>query len=1442
MKTFCKTDSRKKPKSFAQIIFPKSIKLHANRAGLMRLRQRYLKSKLKRSLNNSNDALNFSCLQSNVCAFTSDNMDEAIRFDTDSCTLILDTGASACFTYCMNDFISFTPLKSKVQGLGTLNIHGVGTVQYPIINDKGHKVMLTIKNAYYVPAIQTRLISPQQICKQSKIRCKFEGDDKSFTLRWERHSKTVAYHNGNNLPVINTAPGMSIGKSIVAQLAQASRSGGNIKCFKAPRAIPRYDFLNNNDEPSEELISTDESNTQKNIKVSCSKTCTDCKTISINEDEKDVLDTASLDNMTKEQREFLTLHERIGHPSFTTMQKWSKLGLLPKKYRKITPPMCLSCHLGKQHKVQRTTDNKIISESIKKPGDLFHMDQAMPSTPGRPMTLSGKNNKEKVTCFTIYVDSVSKRLFAEFQTSTEAPQTIKGKKRVEKFAQLYDVKIKRFRADNGVFRSKEFMEDLDKNNQDITFCAVGAHHQNGVAERHIRTLVERARTLLLHAATRWTDGLATELWTFAVNYALYQWNNTPREDLKFLTPEEVFTGTTIRKLPSLDGSKSNQPIDDISKGFHTFGCPVYVLKEQLQTNKSLPKFDPRSRTGIFVGHSSAHATNVALILNPETGHISSQYHIIFDDKFETIKANTPTTTLDIWDGLYKQKALEGTSDVVTFTPEPFNVSPQVPQTSPYKTRSHASNIFKESNKQKQNKTTNKKSKTKVPLSTDSQSTGMTTPDQGAQQMGATLERERQQSCTLSDSSKEDTDHSEGVGRVPNDPVIDQESQPVDIRTLASKSTRQTRVLRSHDPARPSKATGNRKSSRKRKRPIRLGELEQIRASMHKLAANLARYREPRHNLTFQEQIDRLLDLSSLENGEINDLNPHALAASANPNILSHSQAMKAHDKPKFEGAMTEEVTRMMKNKIFELAPRSEVPRMQRVLRAVWSHRRKTTPEGEIYRHRSRLCVDGSQQQHGIDYSETYSPVVSWTTVRILLMLAKLYGMKMRQVDYVQAFPQAKLPEGEKVYMEIPPGFDIGEKDKSKYCLRLLKNCYGLKQAAYNWNNLLTAGLLKLGFKQSEQDPCLFLKKDIICVLYVDDTIFFSKNDTIIDRTITSLKALDFELTDEGDVESFLGIKIDHNPDGSFHMSQPDLTNRIIETLGLNNTSKQHKTPAVSPPLHEHTNGAPREEKWSYRSVIGMLTYLARNTRPDLEYAVHQCARFQLNPMKAHENAIKRIGRYLLGTRDKGIIFKPDMTSLDSIQCYVDADFAGNYSKETNDNPNHCKSRTGCVIKYAGCPIHWFSRLQGEITLSTTEAEYVALSTAARELLPMRELLTEITQHFNIVPDAPTIHCTLFEDNVGAETLAKAPKMNARTKHIALKYHHFRSAVRKKILRITRVDTKDQQADIFTKPVPLTTLEPLRKEIMGWLTMFKRHGNEDDQNYEIMCNQAMAWHI
>ena len=251
----------------------------------------------------------------------------------------------------------------------------------------------------------------------------------------------------------------------------------------------------------------------------------------------------------------------------------------------------------------------------------------------------------------------------------------------------------------------------------------------------------------------------------------------------------------------------------------------------------------------------------------------------------------------------------------------------------------------------------------------------------------------------------------------------------------------------------------------------------------------------------------------------------------------------------------------------------------------------------------------------------------------------------------------------------------------------------------------------------------------------------------------------------------------------------------------------------------------------------MLTYLARNTRPDIEYAVHQCARFQCDPREPHANAIKRIGRYLIATKDKGISFKPT-GDLSHFECFVDADFAGAYTKETCEDPNSVKSRTGCVIKYAGCPITWFSRLQTEIALSTTEAEYIALSSAAREVLPLREMITELKPILNI-PDANlVIKCTLFEDNMGAEELAKIPKNRPRTKHIAVKYHHFREAVKIGILMVERVDTTNQLADIFTKPLARVPLEHLRLRIMGWTAMLS-HGHLDEETFNAVRQESIG---
>ena len=185
--------------------------------------------------------------------------------------------------------------------------------------------------------------------------------------------------------------------------------------------------------------------------------------------------------------------------------------------------------------------------------------------------------------------------------------------------------------------------------------------------------------------------------------------------------------------------------------------------------------------------------------------------------------------------------------------------------------------------------------------------------------------------------------------------------------------------------------------------------------------------------------------------------------------------------------------------------------------------------------------------------------------------------------------------------------------------------------------------------------------------------------------------------------------------------------------------------------------------------------------------------------------------------------------MDHFECFVDVDFAGNYSQKTCEDPTSVKSRTGCVIKYAGCPINWFSRLQTEIALSTTEAEYMTLSLAAREVLPLRELVVELKDILQIPQAKLKIRCTLFEDNKGAEELAKVPKNRPRTKHIATKYHHFREHVKSGILLVKRVETTEQLADIFTKALARQPLEYLRKQIIRW-TAILSHGHENEETF------------
>ena len=264
------------------------------------------------------------------------------------------------------------------------------------------------------------------------------------------------------------------------------------------------------------------------------------------------------------------------------------------------------------------------------------------------------------------------------------------------------------------------------------------------------------------------------------------------------------------------------------------------------------------------------------------------------------------------------------------------------------------------------------------------------------------------------------------------------------------------------------------------------------------------------------------------------------------------------------------------------------------------------------------------------------------------------------------------------------------------------------------------------------------------------------------------------------------------------------------------------------------DGQPMDKNWEYASIIGMLMYLANNTRPDIAHAVHACARYTHYPKKSHATAVKHILRYLKGTCNKGMVIKPNHK--EELDCYVDSDFAGLYPVYPDQDPNSTKSRTGYVILYQGCPILWVSKMQTQCALSTMESEYLALSQSMRDLIPLREILKEVNQMvFNklrgtpkcsansksfsdIVSDEENVTLPpskVYEDNNACLKFARLPRLTPRTKHIAVPYHWFRAKVEQLEIIIEPISTDKQLADQFTKPLTIDKFLKGRKDLMGW---------------------------
>ena len=418
-----------------------------------------------------------------------------------------------------------------------------------------------------------------------------------------------------------------------------------------------------------------------------------------------------------------------------------------------------------------------------------------------------------------------------------------------------------------------------------------------------------------------------------------------------------------------------------------------------------------------------------------------------------------------------------------------------------------------------------------------------------------------------------------------------------------------------------------------------------------------------------------------------------------------------------------------------------------------------------------------------------------------------------ELDCVLAFTQA--PVERELYMKLPKGFEVKGAKPNEYAFRVTKNTYGQKQAGRVWNQYLVKQLRLVGFIQSDVDECVFYKGKMIYVLYTDDSILAGPDCSEIDKTIKQMQKI-LDLTIEGDPNDFLGVNINRTDNGAIHLTQPHLIDQIMDDLQLTpGKSKAKDTPMQSSKiLFRHADAETFDKSFDYRSVIGKLNYLEKGSRPDIAYAAHQCARFAADPRKPHGDAVRWLGRYLLGTRDKGMILRPDSNR--SFEVHVDADFCGNWDRDDAANADTARSRHGYIVSYAGCPVVWKSQLQSEITLSSTESEYTGLSYVLREAIPIMELLKELRrQGHEVLNPAPQVHCKVFEDNSSALEIASIHKWRPRIKHIAVKLHHFRSYVNDGSISIHKIGIEDQPADFLTKPLNLELLARHRQTVMGW---------------------------
>ncbi|KAL7485003.1 hypothetical protein ACHAW6_010599 [Cyclotella cf. meneghiniana] len=343
---------------------------------------------------------------------------------------------------------------------------------------------------------------------------------------------------------------------------------------------------------------------------------------------------------------------------------------------------------------------------------------------------------------------------------------------------------------------------------------------------------------------------------------------------------------------------------------------------------------------------------------------------------------------------------------------------------------------------------------------------------------------------------------------------------------------------------------------------------------------------------------------------VTDVQPHVLKAKASRNDA---------DSPVYNQAIN--------------GPHAEKWWQAIVLPMTWAFHLKRFPSGLVKKFKATFCVCSDMQVEGVDVFETWAPVVQWTIVRTMLILATKLDLVSAQADINAAFVHTNLGHDEHIDVHQAAGFQ----HDGNYVYKLNCSVYGLKQSPRNFFHYLSEHLVAQGLVPSELDPCLFIGKSVIAVVHVDDVLISSKSADKIDGLIHKLHSTGISIHHEGTAQDFLGVDIMRTTTLAGHqitLCQPGLAKRVVEAVGLCSRDQSSS---------QGCRGSPSFCAFNYAAVVGILLYLSGHSRPNNAFAVHQCARYTFWLTCCHELALIRTGHYLKGTMDQGLIMKPSST-------------------------------------------------------------------------------------------------------------------------------------------------------------------------------------------------------